>query len=47
MSTDPANDLKAGSGLGPDCIHRPDIRPQSIPPSQNFKNSLATREASI
>jgi len=39
--------IKASSGLGPDCNHRPDIRPQLLPPSQNFKNSLATREASI
>jgi len=39
--------IKASSGLVPGCTSRPDIRPQSNPPSQNFKNSLATREASI
>lgn len=39
--------IKAGSGLVPDCINRPDTGPQSLPPSQSFKNSLDTREASI
>ena len=47
MSTDPANDHQGQQRACPDCNSRPDIRPQSYPPSQNFKNLLATREVSI
>ena len=43
MSTDPANDHQGQQRACPDCTSRPDIRPQSYPPSQNFKNLLATR----
>src|SRR5690606_33085916 len=32
--------IKASGGLCPFCKHRPDIRPQLMPSSQNLKNSL-------
>jgi len=40
MSTGLANDHQGQQRACPICTHRPDVRPQSYPPSQNFKNSL-------
>jgi hypothetical protein len=47
MSTGLANDHQGQRPACPGCTSRPDVRPQSYPPSQNFKNSLATREVSM